>query len=120
MTVRDRTLFLPAFGLFSKFGFNDGGSVGDWLLDADEYRPVSEHAVLIELVKTHLLPVLEAAGHTFTVTEILTSHNPIRIATWYGEEWDDYADAPESVKDMYVEVPERDVWAAIDKDKEEL
>ncbi|GAB2633968.1 hypothetical protein ABI214_14555 [Prescottella soli] len=111
-------LHLPACGLFSKWGFHDGGVVWEWIGDAEDsglvepnQLDVDTHTVLIQLVTEHLLPLLPGP---FTTCHIDTIHNPIRVATWRGEQWDDYAEnAPPEVADITVTVPGRLVLRAL-------
>lgn len=111
-------LYLPAAGLFSKWGFSDGGVVWEWIGDAEDSGPieacqldVDSNEVLIQLVTEHLLPLVPGP---FTTYHIDTIHNPIRVGTWHGEEWDDHAnDAPSEVGDLSVAVPGRLVLRAI-------
>lgn len=66
--------------LFSKWGFNDGDDPDAWL-DYCEAHGVDYNEIkypLVELVRRHLLPVLDQA---VTVVEIETLHNPIRAVT---------------------------------------
>lgn len=98
-------LTLHAEGLFSKFGFGDGDALGEWWWDEfDKPLPcVDEHLVLRELVLTHLLPLIPGE---FTVRDIVTSHNPIRVDTWRGQEWDDYSlDPPPDLGQIDVAIP---------------
>lgn len=86
------TLTLYADGLCSKFGFNDG----DWPEDLLEYwvetgvdlSGVEWHEALRKLVRIHLIPAMEAAGHTVEVYNIETVHNPIRARMIDGVEYD--------------------------------
>lgn len=113
-----RDLYLPASGLFSKWGFCDGDVVREWIGDAEDSDLIGPrqldgdtHAVLIQLVTEHLLPLLPGP---FTIRHIETLHNPIRVDTWRGEEWDDYAkNAPAEVDDIAVSVPGRLVLRAL-------
>ena len=106
---------LSASSLFSKFGFNDGELVWDWLFNHEDYWDVDDRAVLVRLVKSHLVSALEVKGFDFTVYELETNHNPIRIDTWNGEKWDDRVNAPDEVRNLYVDVPEAVVWDAIEE-----
>ncbi len=111
-------LYLPASGLFSKWGFNDGNVIWEWIGAAEDsglvelhQLDVDTHVVLIQLVTEHLLPLVPGP---FTIQHIDTIHNPIRVGTWRGEEWDDYAkDAPTEVADISVAVPGRLVLRAL-------
>ena len=112
-------LYLPANGLFSKWGFTDGDVVGEWIQDAEDaglIEPrqrwdIDTHPILRQLVTEHLLPLLPGP---FTVYAVDTIHNPIRVGTWHGEEWDDYAkDAPAEISDLGVVVPGRLVLRAL-------
>ncbi|WP_234551460.1 hypothetical protein [Rhodococcus qingshengii] len=108
--MRDLDLF--AFSLFSKWGFDDGGLLLEWMFDAeddesidfsyDDIRAADHHAALVELVTAHLLPLIPGDFTTYVTS---TSHNPIRIETWRGQDWDDYrADPPAEVADITATV----------------
>lgn len=85
------TFFLDGDSLLSKWGFNDGEALGDyWWAEFDEPAPFDEHVVLRKLVRSHLVPAIEAAGHSVEVYDIPTSHNPIRASVLDGEPVDDY------------------------------
>lgn len=106
-------LHLSAQSLFSKFGFGDGQLVQEWLWSAEDagmcitqWMGHDDHAVLAQLVIDYLVPVMP---QPFTLRRIFTSHNPIRIDTWHGADWDDYATAPVEVRDIAVTVPGRTV-----------
>lgn len=104
------TLTLHAESLFSKWGFCDGDMIGDWLDEVDDsgrdirrHLGIDYHRVLRYLVRTYLLPLIPG---DFTLCDISTAHNPIRVNTWRGEEWDDYADdAPAEVADTCATIP---------------
>lgn len=84
-------LTLHAESLFSKWGFNDGDAVYEWWWDEfdDEPPPYSDlHRALRDLVRTHLLPLIPGE---FTVIDVETSHNPIRVDSWRGQPWDYYS-----------------------------
>jgi hypothetical protein len=73
-------LHLSSSSLLSKYGFDDGAipeQVLDYLDDHAIAYPDNWHAILITLVRAHLLPEL-AKHHTVEVEEIGTHHNPIR------------------------------------------
>lgn len=112
------TLTLYAHGLCSKWGFNDGDEP-DYLLDywdeigVDWTQFDGWHAVLRKLVRSHLVPALEAAGHTVEVYDIETNHNPIRASRIDGQDVDDYASQPPvALRVDEVVVPYEDVAAA--------
>lgn len=111
------TVHLFAPSLFSKWGFNDGGLLLDWLFDyaddadVDRLSKSDYHRALRKLVREHLAPLLPGE---FELCDIETSHNPIRVRTWHGQEWDDYADdAPPEVEHIVAEVPGELVLAAL-------
>lgn len=112
------TLTLQAECLFSKWGFGDGGQVGEWLMDHDlvsveRYMALDDNAVLVDLVKSHLLPALDAAGFLYSVYVLETSHNPIRVNRWGSKDWDDHTiDAPIEVMGMCVDVSINEVMEA--------
>lgn len=106
-------LFLRGSSLLSKWGFGDGDCLGDWWWNVmDEPVPADEHQVLRDLVRTHLVPALEAAGHVVEVYDIETIHNPIRARTLNGVEVDDYA-GKTLEPEVFVTVALDDVWASI-------
>ncbi|HVX46338.1 MAG TPA: hypothetical protein VHC49_20770 [Mycobacteriales bacterium] len=108
-------LRLDPDSLLSKFGFNDGDvpddyeewQAGQGIAPVDWIREGDWHAILAELVRTHLLPRLD---HAVTVTEMAGNHNPVRAIEIDGEpapdrmEWE-----PE-----YVDVPFADVQRVAD------
>jgi hypothetical protein len=106
-TMRPPSLTLSADCLCSKWGFNDG-DMPDVLmdywdeLDSVEYARIDWHAALRTLVREHLVPAMEAAGHTVEVYDIETIHNPIRARLIDGVEIDDYD--PQSGEDIDVTV----------------
>ncbi|MFJ8966059.1 hypothetical protein ACIRG5_42385 [Lentzea sp. NPDC102401] len=79
-TGDEPTLHLDSSSLLSKYGFDDG-TIPDQVLDyLDEHGityPDDWRAVLVTLVRTHLLPEL-AKHHRVDVEEIGGHHNPIR------------------------------------------
>jgi hypothetical protein len=113
MTEPSLTLF--SSGLLSKWGFSDG-DIPDQLLDWCDTRsipyPADWHATLRHLVREHLIPALD---QTVTVTEIETSHNPIRAETVDGvdvtECWSGDQDEP-TLTPEFVDVPYSVVLAA--------
>lgn len=109
------TLTLFADDLCSKFGFNDG----DWPEHLHEYwgesgvdhSGIEWHEALRKLVRTHLIPAMEAAGHAVEVYDIETVHNPIRARMIDGVEYDGYRAPqgdlrPESVTVPYAAIAE--------------
>lgn len=111
-------LLLHGSCLLSKFGFHDGEILDDWWweqCDADPPWPDDrEAAILQRLVRTHLLPALEAAGHTTDIYEIESIHNPIRASTFDGHDIDGYADR-DHLTDVAVSVPAAEVLAAVER-----
>ena len=113
-------LTLSADSLFYKSGFYDGDVLFDWAWDwaeADGSRPPdswfkNHHDALCQLVRVHLLPLVPGE---FTVYEVETIHNPIRIETWRGKEWDDHTvDAPAGMEEISVNIPAAVVTAALE------
>lgn len=108
------TLRLSVDGICSKWG-NGDGDTPDHLLDywddiGVDYNSIDWHEVLRKLVRSHLVPAIEAAGHTVEVYDIDTCHNPVRASTIDGMQIDDYAnDAP---FELDVTVPYADVAEA--------
>jgi hypothetical protein len=110
-------LALAAWGLFSRRGFHDGDLIGDWLDDAEDrgydiarIGPVDTHDVLCRLVTEHLIPKIP---YPFTIYRVSTSHNPIRVDTWQGREWDISATEPREVENICVMLPGSAVLDAI-------
>lgn len=90
-------LHLFATSLASKWGFDDGDLIGDFLYDLQDaglieddadLGVVDEHAVLRRLVRERLLPVIPLA---IQVYEVETNHNPIRASAVDGLEINDTA-----------------------------
>lgn len=64
-----------------------------------------------DTVAEHLLPLI---GGQFTVVDITTSHNPIRIRSWRGQPWDDHAaDPPPGLIPTSTQIPAEVVVAAV-------
>ncbi|MFF3857552.1 hypothetical protein [Micromonospora sp. NPDC002575] len=109
--MTEPTLTLFAWGLLSKWGFNDGDDPELWL-DYCEARGIDYNALgfpLAALVRRHLVPVLD---QDVTVVDIETCHNPIRADTVDGVDVTDvwYGDAPKpTLTPEYVDVPMADV-----------
>lgn len=104
------TLYLDVDCLCSKWGFNDG-DCPDHLLDYWEevgvdwpQLNVDWHQALRALVRAHLVPAIEAAGHTVEVYDIETIHNPIRARSLDGVAVDDY-DGRRAPFELCVTVP---------------
>lgn len=111
------SLFLDANSLLSKWGNGDGGVVDEWYWDTyDEPMPdgVDEADVLESLVRTHLLPLIAAAGHTYELERIETSHNPVRLRYLDGVEVDQY-NGPDLLTGIYVDIPDEVALAAVRK-----
>jgi len=106
------TLTLSVNSLCSKWGFNDGDEP-EHLLDywddtgVDHYNKVAWHSALRKLVRSHLVPAIEAAGHTVEVYDVDTIHNPIRASAIDGVEVDDFNNcaAPVPMRIDHVTVP---------------
>ncbi|MEU8899645.1 hypothetical protein [Nocardia sp. NPDC048505] len=123
------SLLLPASGLFSKWGFNDGALLYEWLqragedgCDVDRWWcagcpdvwefdcTVDLVDVLVDLVENFLLPAIPGE---FTYTHLqITCHNPVRISTWRGKDWGG-KETPREVENLAVWVPGEAVIAAI-------
>lgn len=101
-------VFLFGESLLSKWGFGDGDVINDWWWDTyDEPLPdqASHHDVLRRLVREHLIPAIEAAGHTIEVCDIETIHNPIRAEKVDASPIDDYrGDHGDLLADVWVAV----------------
>ncbi|MGW4240883.1 hypothetical protein [Nocardia sp. NPDC004722] len=102
-------MHLTAESLFSKFGFSDGDQVQEWLWSIEElgyyvdaWDQIDDHAVLRQLVREHLLPGIPGE---FTVCDISSHHNPIRIDTWRGQPCGDHTTAPSEISDIAIDVP---------------
>lgn len=107
--MSEPTITLFSWCLLSKWGFNDGDAPDQWL-DYCEAQGVERlEFPLIDLVRRHLLPVIEQA---VTAVEIETSHNPIRVETVDGvdvsEAWYGRAPTP-TLTPEYVDVPMSEV-----------
>ena len=87
MTVRRESLYLPAEGLLSKWGFNDGDEPDDFLDWCEEqgipYDGLDWKLMLRRLVREYLIPALD---QRVEVVEVDTAHNPIRAASVDGED----------------------------------
>lgn len=113
-------LRLYGSSLTSKWGFSDGDVVFDWLYDNGYENDVpengiAEHDVLADLVRTHLVPVIEAAGHTIELVEIGTIHNPIRAERIDGQPIDWYDLDNDSIDELYVDVTREQIINAINR-----
>lgn len=110
-------LTLHAESLCSKWGFNDGDVPEEFEDHWDEvgvkYLFIEWHAVLVKLVREHLVPAMEAAGHKVEVFEISTIHNPIRARRIDGVEVDNYNPSAGEDIDVSVTVPYEQVMAAV-------
>ncbi|MEV0779187.1 hypothetical protein [Streptomyces sp. NPDC050428] len=109
--MTEPTVTLSSSSLLSKWGFNDGDTPESWL-DWCETQGIDYNALefpLVALVRKHLAPAIE---QTIEVTEIGTSHNPIRALTVDGvdvtEVWFGRAPAPNLTPDA-VDVPMTEV-----------
>lgn len=115
MKTQPPTLTLFTESLFSKWGFNDGDLVGDFLLEhleddlLDGYSKVDEHRALRFLVRAYLLPALAAGGADVEVYDIETIHNPVRARAVNGVELDagvEYGEAlAPRLQPEHVDVP---------------
>jgi len=84
------TVYLDSDSLLSKYGFGDGDMLDDIVWDWWDARnsewgsspPFTQHAVLVAVVKRHLLPALPEQVDTFAIG---TCHNPIRVDKVNGE-----------------------------------
>lgn len=114
---------LRLFGesLCSKHGFNDGDLSDDHWDELQaaglDLRHVDWHAALRHLVRTHLVPAIEAAGHTIEVYDVgLTSHNPVRARVIDGLAIDDLGEGPtaDEQSDLEDRLPSVTVpWAEV-------
>ncbi|KQO98620.1 hypothetical protein [Leifsonia sp. Leaf264] len=113
------SLTLDGSSLLSKWGFGDGDLVHDWYADQATVgwwpRPFDHHDVLIDLVKTHLIPAVAAAGHAFIVYVIPTNHNPIRFSELDGQIVEHRRS--KLTIDVYVTVTPEQIQEAIDRVK---
>lgn len=101
------TVQLNSSCLLSKWGFGDGDEL-DWL---HEHGDFDKHAVLVELVKTRLLPAL---AQKVEVEIIETIHNPVRAASVDGEDvtkWHYEIDCPVNLTPAWVIVTGAEVLA---------
>jgi hypothetical protein len=115
------SVYLSADCLMSKWGFNDGDepdNLLDYWIDhpGEVWFPESHldwDGVLRLLVRRHLVPAIEQAGHTVEVYDIETAHNPVRARVIDGIEIDDYHGHGNPEVDVAVSVPYEDVMAAV-------
>jgi hypothetical protein len=114
---RDETVRVASNNLFSKFGFEDGGSPDAWFDYWHDWRtpPAGEIPDFpwAEVVRRYLLPALD---QQVTVTELL-NHNPVRAVTVDGVDvtgcWDG-ADLPwPELTPAHVDVPVAEVIALV-------
>jgi hypothetical protein len=119
-SVNEPTARLSVRSLCSKWGFGDGDALFVDLSDywdavgrEYDYAAFDEEALLRLVVRRHLVPAIEAAGHTVEVVDVETIHNPIRAHTidgvevdWY-EDWDGF--------DLDVTVSYADIMAAVEE-----
>lgn len=115
MIAAEPRLLLTSASLLSKWGFNDGDAPDDWLDWCDDQGidwrelPSWRHGILPALVRRFLLPALDQG---VTVTEISTSHNPIRAQAVGTQDVEDcwHGDGPAVLlTPEYVEVPMTEV-----------
>ncbi len=125
---------LDATSLFAKHGFRDDDVLWEWIeaVDAADYDIFNyfrnirgnagltaararvwspdHHATLCDLVREHLFPLIPCEFTTY----VTDSHNPIRIATWRGREFNYFReDVPTEVIDIVVTLPGTTVLAAL-------
>ena len=106
--MSEERLRLYSVGLFSKWGFKDG-DCPDIVLDYCDAHglayPEDWHGLLIQMVRSKLLPALK---QQVTVEEIDTIHNPIRATTVNGRDvqdwWYDDQDHKGVLEPEFVEV----------------
>ena len=77
-------MMLPVRGLASKFGFEDGDAVSNFLCENSVFIDGDDKSALVALVRKYLLPTIPNVG----VYEICTHHNPIRCEG----EWIDFCE----------------------------
>lgn len=110
---------LLAEDLESKWGFSDGDLIFDWLPDDDLDKLCDfSHTVLVDLVRTHLMPVVTAAGHSVELEVIGTIHNPVRARSINGQEVDHYADHRSILRGLGVSLSAAEIWASLARVKE--
>lgn len=107
-----KPLTLDAANLLSKWGFEDGDIIDNYLLDLSESWGVrcpspDAHELLVALVRAYLLPEVREQVEVY---EIRTAHNPIRVASVDGTPVDDYYPQEGLLSDVSVEVPAITVW----------
>lgn len=103
------SVYLHSQCLLSKWGFSDGDELS-WLM---EHGFNNHKEVLVELVKTKLLPALE---QSVEVEIISTSHNPIRAVTVNGVDvthfhYESMLDIDIEITPESVEVPSHEIMA---------
>jgi hypothetical protein len=129
VSVQPPELHLTVEGLCSAWGFNDGDEpeafVDYWAATGVKRHLFNHgwHDVLSLLVRSHLVPALEAAGHTVEVYDIDTIHNPVRAVRIDGVEVDNHnGGVPVEVRVEGVTVPYADVlracYPAVDPDRQ--
>jgi hypothetical protein len=113
-------LWLGADCLTSKWGFNDGDLPEPFMDYWDEvgvdYVPMDWKATLRKLVRDHLVPALEAAGHELTVSDRSSHHNPIRADVIDGvdiQATTNNIDSPVPLRVEGVTVPYDEVMRAV-------
>lgn len=114
----DDTLVLSAASLCSKWGFCDGDILSEdvsdrWLSEEfgrDWWTSIKHHTLLCLLVERHLLPLLPAGVETYVIGGC---HNPIRVKSVNGEEWDNYSHFPHpDLVDISARVSREEVVSA--------
>lgn len=85
-------------GLLSKFGFEDGDMLVDFILDHDLH--VDFHELLIAVVERLLVPRLDHQVETHTIWATL--HNPIRAKTIDGEPADVFSTVTPEIVEIAV------------------
>lgn len=101
MTEPEGVVEFVSQGLLSKFGFEDGDMMLDFILDHD--FGVDFRELLIAVVERLLVPRLDQQVETYTIWATL--HNPIRAKTIDGEPADPFS----TITPVIVEVAVADI-----------
>ena len=102
--MTDETVRFWTNGLLSKWGFDDGDLVDNFVYTGWGGILCDHHQLLTEVVRRHVIPALDQKVETFEIDGI---HNPIRAKSVNGVEFDDHYNShtPDLLTPEYVEVP---------------
>ncbi|KKI20568.1 MULTISPECIES: hypothetical protein [Bacteria] len=112
-----QTITLDAPSLLNKWGFEDGDiiyrQVGDAEAIMEGHTKETLNDALVQLVREHLIPAVEAAGHLVTLNPVSTSHNPAVVSELDGMTVTDYTGNDNRLDGISVDVPADTVRAAL-------